>query len=78
MEYRIALPPRTPVDGERLVATLHGFDPAAIVDHDARIDRLRINIALSARALAEVLAALGITVVAIEAEPSVCCGGCGG
>ncbi|KFN51160.1 hypothetical protein, partial [Arenimonas composti] len=79
MEYRITLPPRTPVDLDRLAAALQGFDPAAIVDHDAVIGRLRINAAMSSLALAGLLHALGVPVTpdGVETQPSVCCGGCG-
>ena len=77
MEFHIAITGRT-VDIERIEASVGAVDPAVVVDADATT--LRVAAAVSTGELAALLRAAGldVTPAAIQPQPSVCCGGCGG
>lgn len=79
MDYLIDVP-AVVVDLPPIEAALRAFDPAAVVDFDARGGQLRIAAGLSAAALVGVLSTAGLPVAAsnVHQQPSVCCGGCGG
>ena len=55
------------------------FDPASVVDVDL-VQGLRVNAAIDATALVELLNGVGGRVLPgeVEQQPSVCCGGCSG
>ncbi|KFL37739.1 hypothetical protein N788_00790 [Arenimonas donghaensis DSM 18148 = HO3-R19] len=55
-------------------------DPAALVDVDPLQTGLRISVQLTTGELAGVLEQAGCVLgpLAIQPQPSVCCGGCGG
>ena len=69
MEFHVAIAGRT-VDIERIEASVGAVDPAVVVDADATT--LRVAAARSSAA------GLDVTPAAIQPQPSVCCGGCGG
>lgn len=58
---------------------LLAFDPAAVVDLDL-VQGLRVNAAIDAAALVQLLNDVGARVLPGEVvqQPSVCCGGCSG
>lgn len=58
---------------------LLAFDPASVVDVDL-VQGLRVNAAIDAATLVELLNGVGGNVLAgeVEQQPSVCCGGCSG
>ncbi len=58
---------------------LLAFDPASVVDLDL-VQGLRVNAAIDAAALVELLNGVGARVLPgeVEQQPSVCCGGCSG
>ena len=58
---------------------LLAFDPASVVDFD-RVQGLRVNAAIDAAQLVELLNGVGGHVLPgeVEQQPAVCCGGCSG
>ena len=80
MEYHVDVIPGVAPDVERVALALQELDPAAVVDFNAAGARLRIDTGLAARELVELLGGIGIAVAPaqVHAQPSVCCGGCGG
>lgn len=79
MEFRISTQLAT-VDLDRVRRLLCDADPAALVDIDPLQPGLRVWAQMSSGELAGVLAEAGCPVgpLAIQSQPSVCCGGCGG
>ena len=79
MEFRVAMPTGT-VDLDRVRRLLCDVDPAALVDIDPLQPGLRISAQLTTGELAGFLAQAGCALgpLAIQPQPSVCCGGCGG
>jgi len=79
MEFRVAMPTAT-ADLDRVRRLLCDVDPAALVDIDPLQSGLRISAQLTTGELAGLLAQAGCTLgpLAIQPQPSVCCGGCGG
>lgn len=79
MEYHIPLasPSADPITIERV---LQEFDPAGLVDLDARTGRLRISTVVMDIELVFILEQAGhpVRLTQIERVPSVCCGGCSG
>ena len=77
MEYAFELPCAMP-DLSPLDRAIVGLDPAALVDLDATSAQLRVSTVAQVQELADALAAAGHPVALrdIEAQPSVCCGGC--
>jgi len=79
MEFHVRIA-ATPVDVEAIEAGLLALDPAGLIDLDPASRLLRVSTLMAPDELATVLAAAGYPVAlnAIEQQPSVCCGGCGG
>lgn len=80
MEFKVAMQ-QTGVDLDALRRALCEVDPAALVDRDPlNAGGLRVAAQLTTGELAGLLAEAGYPVgpMAIEPQPSVCCGGCGG
>lgn len=78
MEFHVRaskpLPPLAVIEDALLA-----FDPASVVDLDTRLG-LRVNAAISAAELRDLLNEVGGAVepAEVEQQPSVCCGGCSG
>jgi hypothetical protein len=64
----------------RIESEIVQFDPAALVDYDARRMALRLSTSLEPAELASALTRAGLPVSAADLQclPSECCGGCGG
>ncbi|GAB2656421.1 hypothetical protein [Arenimonas aestuarii] len=79
MEFKVLMQ-RADVDLEALRQALCEVDPSALVDLDPLHGGLRIAAQLTTGELAGLLAEAGYPVGpgAVEPQPSVCCGGCGG
>ena len=77
MEYQVRI--TAPVNLDSIEERLLESDPAGLVD-EGGAGLLRISTSLPPAELAAVLAAAGHPASRqdIEAQPSVCCGGCGG
>ena len=78
MEFHVRasrpLPP-LPIIEDALLA----FDPASLVDVDL-VQGLRVNAAIGAAELVQLLNGIGgdVSPAEVEQQPSVCCGGCSG
>lgn len=79
MEYQITLAGPKP-DLAALQLALHGQDPAALLAIDTTGRQLRVATWLPAPELQALLRRNGLNLRdgELEAQPSVCCGGCGG
>lgn len=79
MEFHIPLSGTRP-DLAALRALLTDADPGAMLDQDLLGQSLRVASDLSRRELQAVVrqAGLDLDESQIQAQPSVCCGGCGG
>lgn len=79
MEYHVTLTGLVP-DLHSIDQTIRTADPAALVDLDRSNRQLRIAAAVGSAELLSLLgrAGLNVTRAQIAAQPSVCCGGCGG
>ncbi|MCW5580384.1 MAG: hypothetical protein KIS72_03470 [Luteimonas sp.] len=79
MEFRIPLD-TTRVDIGALEGLLQSLDPAAIADFDILARTLRVSSSLDEAQIADCLSRIGhaVEAAAVERQPSVCCGGCGG
>lgn len=79
MEFKVAMQPAG-VNLDVLRKALCEVDPAALVDLDPLNAGLRVAAQVTTGELAGLLAEAGYPVgpMAIQPQPSVCCGGCGG
>ena len=79
MEFHLRLATAKP-ELQAFETRLLALDPAALVDLDATSAQLRVSTVAQVQELADALAAAGHPVALrdIEAQPSVCCGGCSG
>ena len=79
MEFHVRFAGAKP-DLQAFETRLLALDPAALVDLDATSAQLRVSTVAQVQELADALAAAGHPVALrdIEAQPSVCCGGCSG
>ena len=77
MEFHVRFAGAKP-DLQAFETRLLALDPAALVDLDATSAQLRVSTVAQVQELADALAAAGHPVALrdIEAQPSVCCGGC--
>jgi hypothetical protein len=64
----------------RIERALRDADPAASIDFDTGADQMRVSTFLSVRELVEIADRAGLTSAGerVVAQPSECCGGCGG
>tara|TARA_R110002020_G_scaffold134702_4_gene300843 strand:+ start:1995 stop:2234 length:240 start_codon:yes stop_codon:yes gene_type:complete len=79
MEFKVAMQ-QVGIDLDALRRALCDVDPAALVDLDPLNAGLRVAAQVTTGELAGLLAEAGYPVgpMAIQPQPSVCCGGCGG
>lgn len=79
MEYQITLAGPKP-DLAALQLSLHHLDPAALLAIDSAGRQLRVATSLPAAELQSLLRRSGLNLRdgELQAQPSVCCGGCGG
>lgn len=79
MEYHVQLDTGR-VETGQIEGELQSLDPAALADFDHLTRTLRVSAALDEAQVAGCLsrAGLAVDVAAVERQPSVCCGGCGG
>jgi hypothetical protein len=79
MEYQITLAGPKP-DLAALQLSLHSQDPAALLAIDSTGRQLRVATSLPAGELQSLLRRSGLNLRdgELQAQPSVCCGGCGG
>ncbi|MGN7830989.1 hypothetical protein ACTJI2_05170 [Pseudoxanthomonas sp. 22568] len=79
MEYHIPLPGPS-VDPITIERVLQEFDPAGLVDLDAKAGKLRISTVVMDIELVFIMEQAGhpVRLTQIERIASVCCGGCSG